>query len=232
MQHRFHLTRLSANKKLGGLPASVTSSDTCPTRCSLKKNGCYADSGPINNHWRAVDDGRRGTNLDDFCAEIRTLPKHQLWRWAQAGDLPGNGRLIDKVALRKLVNANRGRHGYGYTHYDPRIKHNAEALTSANEQGFTLSVSAETLDEADEFVALGVAPVVVILPTDQVTPLTTPAGHTVIVCPASTGNSNCALCGICAVSHRRAVVGFPAHGTSKKKVEKVFWAQTKALQPA
>ena len=231
-RHRFHLTRLSANIKLGGIPASTTSSSTCPSRCGLQKNGCYAETGNLFLHWKKVSDGTRGTDLDTFCAEIRALPEHQLWRWAQAGDLPGDGWHIDAQAMHKLVSSNRGRNGYGYTHYDPRLVENALAIQYANQQGFTISLSAETLEEADEYVAMGIAPVVVILPAGQTESLKTLAGHTVVVCPASTGDMTCATCGICAIAHRKAIIGFPAHGTSKKKAEAVFWAKKEELQAA
>lgn len=222
-KHRYQLTRLSANKKLGGLPASSTSMSTCPTRCSFRDNGCYASSGPIFVNWRALSDGRRGTDLDEFCEGVRKLPKQQLWRWAQAGDLPGDGARINRTALNKIVHANRGRSGFGYSHYNPRLKKNSEALRHANENGFTLNLSAETLAEADEFVALNLAPVVVVLPTEQRGNLKTPGGNTVVVCPASLGPEvTCATCAICANAGRKFVVGFPAHGSGKKRVVKIF----------
>lgn len=224
MLHRYHLTRLSANKKLGGIPASVTSKSTCPDNCSLKDNGCYAGSGPLTIHWNAVSSGARGGTLEEFCEQVRLLPKRQLWRWAQAGDLPGNGKDIDQPALHKIVSANRGRSGYGYTHYDPNRPDNAKAIEYANGQGFTLNVSAETLEQADEYASLGVAPVVVILPSDQLEDFKTPAGNRVVVCPASKGETTCALCALCSVPTRKSIVGFPAHGSGKAKAQKVFFA--------
>lgn len=232
MNHQYHLSRLSANKKLGGIPASTTSNDTCPDRCSFKGNGCYAESGNLGIHFRAVSDRKRGTDLDTFCDQVRLLPRRQLWRWAQAGDLPGDGLRIHRPSLNKLVAANRGRSGYGYTHLSPFDPDNAEAIKYANGQGFTLNLSAETLAEADDYVALGVGPVVVTLPADQTENLTTPQGHTVIVCPASIGDTTCALCGVCAVATRKSIIGFPSHGSGKKRVEKVFWATKEVLETA
>lgn len=226
-EHRYQLTRLSQNAKLGGIPASTTSNNTCPTRCKLKGNGCYAEYGHAGINFRAVSEGRRGGTLEEFCSQVKTLPKHSLWRWAQAGDLPGNGVEIDAVALHKLVSANRGRRGYGYTHYSPHIHANAQAVYYANESKFTLNLSAETLSEADEFVALGIAPVVVVLPINQTETLKTPAGNTVMVCPASISDTTtCALCAICAEPKRKFIVGFPSHGSGKAKVQKVFFAET------
>lgn len=223
MSHTYQLVRMSANSKLGGLPASTTSDSTCPTRCSLRKNGCYAETGNSGINFRAVSEGRRGTNLEQFCASVRTLPKRGLWRHNQAGDLPGDRVRLDEPALAQIVNANRGRSGFTYTHYDPRLPKNALAIKTANDQGFTINLSAETLHEADEYVALGIAPVVVVLPVGQVASLLTPAGNTVTVCPAVSGDQTCATCAVCAVADRKSIIGFPAHGSAKAKAQAIFF---------
>lgn len=225
MNHVYQLVRLSANSKLGGLPASVTSDSTCPTRCSLRGNGCYAETGHSGINFRAVSAGRRGGNLEEFCSAVRLLPRRALWRHNQAGDLPGDGRKINTEDLGRIVHANRGRHGFTYTHYGVDIPENATAIQNANQQGFTINLSAETLREADEYVALGIAPVVVILPVGQEDSLLTPAGNTVTVCPAVTGDSTCATCAVCAVADRKSIIGFPAHSRGKKLVEMVFYAR-------
>ncbi len=222
-EHRYHLTRVSANKKLGGIPASTTSRSTCPTRCSLYDSGCYGEQGPLALHWRLISEGDRGVSLEEFCEQIAALPKFQLWRHDQAGDLPGDRVYLDAASVNKIVQANRGRHGFTFCHYDPFIPENAEVLQKANEQGFTVNLSAETLDEADAFFALGIAPVVVILPIDQTTTVKTPAGNTVMVCPATVGNTTCAICAICANPDRRFIIGFPAHGSGKAKAQAVFF---------
>jgi len=61
-----------------------------------------------------------------------------------------------------------------------------------------------------------------VLPNEQMTNTTTPNGNKVIVCPVVTGKAkSCATCKLCAIPTRRSIIGFPAHGTSKKKAEKV-----------
>src|SRR5580704_9601139 len=87
------LYRRSGNKKLGGLPASITSRDTCPDHCSLKRIGCYALYGMMAAHWRRV--GVQLDTWDDFCADVARLPDGQLWRHNEAGDLPGDNDAID-----------------------------------------------------------------------------------------------------------------------------------------
>lgn len=224
MEQKFHLVRMSGNQKLGGIPATTSSRSTCPDNCSLKGNGCYADNPPLAFHWDAVSSGQRGTDLTTHCGQIRDLPKHQLYRMWQAGDFPGDGLDMDPEAVRALVSANRGKHGFAYTHYDPRREDNAAMIGFANENGLTVNVSAETLEQADAYADLGVAPVVTLLPVDG-TNTRTPAGRDVLVCPAVVNERmTCAKCGLCAVPTRKAIVGFPAHGSAAKKAQQVFFA--------
>lgn len=63
MNHTYHFTRASGNVKTGPIPVTTTSADSCPPTCSFKGNGCYAESGPLALHWRAVSSGKRGSNM-------------------------------------------------------------------------------------------------------------------------------------------------------------------------
>lgn len=130
MTHTYHMTRVSANKKTGPIPVTTSSRSTCPT-CPLKSNGCYAESGPLRIHWDKVSDTERGVSLAELCTKIRTLPKRQIWRWAQAGDLPGDRDRINMFAMADLVEANGRRQGFAFTHYDPRIGTNDLAIAHA-----------------------------------------------------------------------------------------------------
>lgn len=225
MNHTYHFTRASGNAKCGPIPVTTTSADSCPPTCSFKGNGCYAESGPLALHWRAVTNGTRGGTLDELCAKVAALPRHQLWRHNQAGDLPGYQGEIDPGAVRRIAEANKGRRGFTYTHYRPTAT-NQEIVSRANKAGFTINWSAETLEQADEYADLQNGPVVCVLPADQLTPVRTPAGRLVTVCPAVTGNTDCLNCGICQQRDRQAIVGFPAHGSGAKRVQKVFFMKT------
>lgn len=76
---------------------------------------------------------------------------------------------------------------------------------------------------------LGIAPVVTLLPADQAETTHTPAGRLVAVCPAVTNDDiNCANCGICAVGHRQAIIGFTAHGSGARQAQQVFNARRKS----
>ncbi|MEG0068146.1 MAG: hypothetical protein RR740_26515, partial [Pseudomonas sp.] len=70
MEHTYHFTRVSGNAKTGPIPVTTTSADSCPPSCSFKGNGCYAESGPLALHWKAVTAGKRGGSLDELCTKI------------------------------------------------------------------------------------------------------------------------------------------------------------------
>jgi len=216
-----HLTIKSSNKKTGPIPVSTTSAQSCPDSCPLKKNGCYADGGPLAIHWRAVTAGERGMPWQDFCAEIEALPDGQLWRHNQAGDLPGLNESINPDELRMLTRANTGKRGFTYTH-KPLTPENAALIREANASGFTVNLSANNLAHADELADTKAGPVVAILPANAGAKNFTPAGRPVITCPAQTRDDvSCADCQLCARSDRPTIVGFLAHGTGTKKAEKI-----------
>jgi len=216
-----HLTPVSSNAKTGPIPVSTSSADTCPPSCPFKSQGCYAKSGPLALHWAKVTSGGRGMNWETFCATVAKFPVGQLWRHNQAGDLPGIGEAIDHHALGQLTKANRNRRGYTYTHKHT-TEANREAIRSANANGFTVNLSANTLAHADTLADTNCGPVCVVLPADQKTNTVTPAGRKVVVCPATVRDDvTCASCKLCAVSKRSVIIGFPAHGTGAKKASAV-----------
>jgi len=222
-----HLTLKSRNVKTGPIPVSTTSAETCPTACPFNNantGGCYAESGPLALHWRKVTESRAGESYGRFIEKIKALPIGQLWRHNQAGDLMGKANDIDPDALRELVHANIGKRGFTYTH-KPMTPANQSAVKYANENGFTINLSANNLRHADELADLGIGPVVAVLPIDAKENTTTPNGRKVVVCPATVRDDvSCATCKLCAVVDRLAIVGFPAHGTSKRKAESVAMA--------
>ncbi len=222
---RFHITFRSRNQKTGPMPVVTSSRDTCPRHCPLRDEGCYARHGPLGWHWTALDEGRTGHDLDTLLAHLKTLPPRTLWRYGQAGDLPGDGGRIDVEALDKIVHAQEGRNGYAYTHYlaSPRnwslerwlrtstARENAKAIAKANAAGFTVNLSAESLAHADALAALEVAPVVAVVPEPGRESSETPEGRRVVPCPHySSGRLRCDSCGLCARRGRDAIVALPA----------------------
>ena len=211
-----HLTLKSANVKTGPIPVSTTEKASCPPDCAMRA-GCYADSGPLALHWRAVSEGKRGTDWAGFTAAIAALPDGQLWRHNQAGDLPVAGGTVDPVALGQLVAANTGKRGFTYSHH--RDAQSIDWIRHANAWGFTVNLSANDLADADTLADFDAGPVVVVLPSDQSANTKTPSGRTVVVCPATQRDDvSCASCQLCQ-RQRSAIVGFPAHGTKKRVID-------------
>lgn len=205
---------------------TTSSKNTCPSACPLKKNGCYAENGSLRRIWDQTSRGEYSTDLDGFAAKIKVLRKNQIWRMNQAGDLPGHDNEINRERLAKIIEANRGKNGFTYTHKpvigrSKFVKSNRAAVKAANENGFIINLSANNLKHADKLTALKIAPVVVVLPPDAPKTTYTPKGNKVITCPATYKESvTCESCRLCAKG-RSVIVGFPVHGTGKNKAAAV-----------
>ena len=199
----------------------MTSAASCPAICPFNKGkdgkyqGCYASYGNVALHWRKVN-----KSFQFLLAAIRSLPRGQIWRHNVAGDLPGDKKTIFSDCLRELVDANKGKRGFTYSHYDVlRNKTNRKAIANAVKDGFSINLSANNLAHADSLASLRIAPVATVLPSDvKEKTLFTPLGRKVIVCPATyRDNVTCATCKLCAVPTRSVIIGFPAHGSGANK---------------
>lgn len=235
------LTLRSYNQKTGPIPVSTSEASTCPPSCPFMGNGCYAGQGPIKWQWDKVGNGA-GHTWDMFLRQIQALPPGMIWRHNQAGDLAGAGDGINAASLEALSRANRGRRGFTYTHKpviaqkgvsEHRAASNRKSVQKANNSGFTVNLSADTMSEADELAELGIGPVVVALPKDQTSNTKTPAGRPVIICPYYKNNlMTCSVCQLCQKRGRKTIVGFPAHGTGWAKVDRIARGQTEEAAPA
>ena len=225
---KVHFKRISGNDKTGPIPVTMSPKDSCPDNCGLKGSGCYAQSGNVNIHWSRLSDGRYDNSNNvfewsEFCAQIKALPRRQIWRHNSAGDLPAIGSTIDSAMMLELIEANKGRAGFTYTHHavidNPE---NQRVVKYSNDNGFTVNLSADNLEMADNLSDLNIGPVVCIMPIDCNKVEKTPKGRFIVQCPATYNDDvTCSNCGICA-KQRKAIIGFPVHGTGKKKAQKVF----------
>jgi hypothetical protein len=232
-------TAKSSNSKTGPMPVSTTSKESCPRDCAFRvdpktgKDGpCYAMSGPLSFLWQGLTDHgpnatwRSGvakvtsTDWNGLCRNVEALAPGSLWRHNQAGDLPHKQGKIDRAKLLQLVKANRGRHGFTYSHHNVlQSLHNQRLIQSATSAGFTINLSGNNLAHADQLADLGVAPVVCVLPSTVSgnVKIETPKGRRVMVCPATYRHDvSCKTCGLCAVASRGVLVGFPSHGARKR----------------
>ena len=218
-ESRFHLTRVSSNKKTGLIPVSTTSENSCPTTCPLFGGGCYAKSGPLALHWRKVSDAteKRSLSESEFLQTISELPKNILFRHNQAGDLPHENGAIDKTFSDKLVDAVKHTNGFTYTHHT-LTNSNVAIIRGMNKSGFTVNHSADNVQDAVKaHKALSGIPIVTLLPLDAPN-VQYISGVKVVACPAEKSDKiSCSNCGLCALSERDYVIGFRVHGTQKKK---------------
>lgn len=215
---RVRLTPYSNNLKTGPIPVSMQTSSTCPPSCALYGNGCYAEFGPMRYHWGLVPE--KGMTWDEFCGEVARMKGGKLWRYAEMGDLPGKGDELDVELLAQLVRANKGRRGFTYTHKPLKGPDDQQVVKWANEEGFTINLSANGMADADRLADLDIGPVVVVVPQNHPQTSKTPAGRHVIVCPADGMGLTCKECKMCAVPQRKAIVAFRAHGQFKAEVER------------
>jgi len=246
MQYQVHITMKSNNKKVGKIPVSTTTATTCPSVCPFNhanEGGCYANAGPLAMHWAKVTDGNRGDTWPVFIGKVASMKADTLWRHNQAGDLAGDGKRLDATANFQLSEANKGKRGWTYTHYDVlNSKHNASVVQQMVGDGFVVNLSGNNLAHADDLYDLGIAPVTTVMPIEyerksvkgewtetmdeykqriDLKNIKTDSGRTVTVCPATfMDDVSCESCGLCA-RLRDTIVGFPAHGASKKKADAV-----------
>lgn len=236
---KFIITRTTANAVTGPIMVTTSPRSTCPTICAFRKGGdhplagmCYAEYGALGGFiWTTLDRAApgdkvlNGIRIYDFAELlfiIRSLEAGSLWRHNVAGDLPSNNKTtIDRTALRAITAANRGRRGFTFTHYDVLNNlANRQAIDEANQHGFRINLSANSLNHADELADLRIAPVTVILPTGTKENIKTPKGRTVVVCPINTTpGTTCATCQLCSRT-RSTIIGFPATGGLKHLIKK------------
>jgi hypothetical protein len=214
---KIHFVAQSSNAKTGPIAVTYSERATCPSSCGQKES-CYADAG---FHTRLAWDKVpvRGGDIDQLAGKIRKLAQNSLWRFNVAGDLPGADEDIDGAALAKIVEANRGRRGFTYTH-----KHSSRAIKFARfatERGFTVNLSADDAGHADRLAAHGL-PIAVVVPLGTAEKTRTPEGRDIVICPAQTRDDvTCYSCGLCQRANRKVIVGFLAHGTRAKKADAI-----------
>ncbi|RWG10507.1 MAG: hypothetical protein EOQ53_20065 [Mesorhizobium sp.] len=193
-------------------------------------------TGPLKLHWDQVTAGERGSDLDEALLPIRKLNHGAIWRYGQAGDLPGVRDTIDRDGVLKIAKASRGKRAIIFTHKPPSPE-NIAIIKEAAAEGLNINLSADSVERADELADLNL-PVAVVLNSDYARKKGetlsdyrrrakelanyTPKGRKIAVCPATYTDVSCTQCGVCADGERKGVIiGFPAHGTQKKRVDEI-----------
>src|ERR1700730_16087509 len=133
---------VSANAKTGPIPATITERGSCWSGRALYGTGSYAFYGALRPFSAGVSAGTRGGSWDELCAKVAALTKRTLWRYAQAGDLPGADDAIDMELLWQVVIANRGKRVIAFTHKPvltdtATTNRNRYIIAAAKTAGFT-----------------------------------------------------------------------------------------------
>lgn len=98
---------------------------------------------------------------------------------------------------------------------------NKQHIFYANQHGFTINLSGNTVEHADELFKLNIGPVTTHLPSWATKVSKTPAGNRLLICPAvSKEDMTCVKCGLCAKYPRKQIIAFPAHGTRKNCLDR------------
>lgn len=216
---RYFINPRSSNPVTGPIMVTTSSRKTCPRTCPLKPIGhsdltCYAEKGFLGGFvWAELDNPASRFRAYDFhhlISAITALPEGTVWRHNQAGDLPTTDNThIDRERLDQIVEANRGRRGFTFTHYSVHIPHNRFAVNHANRNGFRINISVDSLYEADAVAGVTDAPIAVVIKDRPTRPLFTPKGRRVVICPNRTHKVTCSTCQLCTRA-RNTIVALPA----------------------
>lgn len=232
MKHRYNLTRASANRKTGPVTIITASQSTCPYLCPFHNNGCYAEQYPLKWHWDSLSQCKKGGDFRELLTRLQMLPQGDLIRYGDAGDFPGDGYRLDKKTVLRLAYFCRDHNLrlYGYTQYlcsgIQHRRHNLDVIRRANRIGITINISTAGIKAVDANAQVNL-PLVTVLPsaTNQAV-VHSAKGRRIMVCPAVQKHVTCFTCGgrggpLCARADRKVVIGFPAHGKNRRKIDEV-----------
>ena len=229
----YHLTRAAGNKKTGKMAVSTSTWDNCPSACPFRNGGgCYAEAG---FHTRMMTDritaglpvthnsSKRPHTISQHIAAIRELPADIPLRLNAAGDLPGDRERLHASQCLRLADAAGRRTSWTYTHY-PLTADNVATIRGMLDSGLAVNVSGNNAADAVAKRKRHGLPTVAVMPA-AFRGSTTVDGERIAQCPATVPGAKvtCATCGngrpLCARSDRTFIVGFPAHGTAKRRAE-------------
>lgn len=238
----------SSNEKTGDIIQSYSARLTCPNRCPLKGNGCYADSYHTSRQWDRCNDEsdkRYIRNSQDLTLDLMSAvaihakrgEKSILFRHNVAGDIAlPNSDMIDNERLNTIVkscnevssNLNVNLMGYTYTHCSLTMQ-NFKKVKKAQAKGFTVNFSCETIEEVKKVKFADCNAVVTSVNPEETIKALKAEGLKSVQCPAQTNDGmNCKKCKLCA-RDRDAVIIFAVHGNGTNKARKVIMLKTEKV---
>lgn len=210
----------SGNTKTGKVSATYVTQASCPSTCSFRNNGCYAESGKMAFVSRRLNVSTEDNLTVIAQAEadaIRGLTGKLPLRVHVVGDCSADAsaRIVSQAMLDH--ESKHDQPAWTYTHAWRNVSR--ESWSAASVQASCESPS----DEADARAA-GYATVRVVAEFEADKLYTSADGSKILPCPQQTGKSaDCASCRLCmgpALERRRKhgiSIGFAAHGASKRK---------------
>ena len=230
----------SSNSKTGNIVQSYSARWTCPNRCPLKGNGCYAGNYPTGVHWDRCDNPEDtryvGSERELRMSLLSAVAEHAkkedvvMFRHNVAGDIAlQDSNEIDGARLEMLSEACMSASeicgvevkGYTYTHCEIN-NGNAREILKAQQRGFIVNFSCETPEEVLKSYKLGCNAVITSVNPEETKTALREMGIHSVQCPAQTKEGvSCATCRLCA-RNRESVIIFAVHGASAGKAKKVI----------
>ena len=212
---KIYAVATSTNQKTGNMAQTYTSENTCPARCPFKNSGCYAKNYGACFVWARAD--KYGMDPKDLKAWVEeNTNAGDLIRHNVAGDIatPGTSNINGRL-LNTLIDAYQGRRAFTYTHC-AHTAENFKKIKKAIAAGFVINQSCETLAQVDKTMKAGIPAVIAV--TAETMTKKTPAGYSIVQCPAQThDNVSCKTCKLCANAGRKCAISFMVHGSGAKK---------------
>ena len=222
------------SRKVGAMAVSYSPRQTCPDTCPLKNGKCYGENFPISLHWNNYSKDLTD-NYDKFIDEIKLYRKYngnKIWRHNIVGDLVADKDFkINAKKLYQLIDANNKGAVICYTHHhtikdkngkNKVSRYNLNRIKEANELGFTINLSADTIDQAKQLYNKTKLPTAVSLPVTknkykklskdkQADYKKELLKDKIVICPEQTHDVKCIDCKLCNKSDRKVIIGFLEH---------------------
>ncbi len=211
----------SKNVKVGDVAATYAPiSQTCPTSCPLRDNGCYAQSGNVGFKVRRTEEYSAGLNGDtvatlegDEIADMAThAPEGHALRIHVSGDATSDYRAKQMARGASVWNGPV----WSYTHAWREVSRASWGRVS-------ILASCESLLDVANAATRGFAAALVVAshPADGRAYRDPSTGVKVIPCPSQTRDAKCTDCRLCwndsMLKAQGACIAFAAHGATKKR---------------
>ena len=211
----------TANRKLGNMAVTYASQVSCPSDCAWRRNGCYAESGPVS--WAVTTKLNRAKHNAYQTAQLEargidSLPGDKPLRVHVVGDCTTDRNAQTVSAAADRYTNRMGFGAYTYTHAWDRVERDSWG-------GMSVLASCETHDQVERAHARGYAAAIVVSEHTSAR-AEDHAGYRYIPCPQQTKDVTCDQCGLCQkdkwLHAERAVITFAAHGAGAKKVRETL----------